>query len=101
MLDCLKPHPLGTTVSLYIQPRSSKNQIVGLHGESLKVKLTSPPVEGAANKSCCAYLAKLFGVSKSEIELVSGEKARQKIILLHGLQPSEVEDCLRAALADS
>jgi len=101
MLECLKLHPQGTVVCLYIQPRSSRNQIVGIHGESLKVKLTSPPVEGAANKCCCEYLAKLFKIPKSDVELIFGDKARQKRILLHGLQPQHVELIISAALRAS
>jgi hypothetical protein len=98
MLDCLKGHPQGTVVCLHVQPRSSRNQIVGLHGESLKIKLTSPPVEGAANKCCCEYLAKIFGIPKSEVSLVAGDKSRQKRILLQGLQPGEVESILSPLL---
>jgi len=101
MLDCLKLHPKGTVVSLYVQPRSSRNQIVGLHGDNLKVKLTSPPVEGAANKCCCDYLAKLFKLSKSEVELISGDKARQKRVLLRGLSPQLVESILNVAVSES
>ena len=94
MRACLSEHPAGTLVSLYVQPRSSKNQVVGLHGDSLKVKLTSPPVEGAANKCCCDYLAKLFRLAKSDVELVSGDKARQKRVLLRGLPLPLVEEVL-------
>ncbi|WP_020676026.1 DUF167 domain-containing protein [Geopsychrobacter electrodiphilus] len=101
MLDCLKAHAKGTVLSLHVQPRSSRNQIVGLHGERLKLKLTSPPVEGSANKCCCDYLAKLFKLSKSDIELISGDKARQKRILLHGLDPQSVAVILMAELSSS
>ncbi len=101
MLECLSLHPQGTILRLYIQPRSSRNQIVGLFGNSLKVKLTSPPIEGAANKCCCAYLSKIFKIPKSNIELVSGDKARQKRILLHGLQPQLVESILNQTLLGS
>ena len=101
MLDCLKPHPLGTLLSLHVQPRSSRNQIVGLFGDSLKVKLTSPPVDGAANKCCTEYLAKLLGLAKSQVQLVAGQKARQKRFLLCGLTPSDVEAIITSQLGDS
>jgi uncharacterized protein (TIGR00251 family) len=101
VLDCLSQHPQGTVVSLYVQPRSSRNRIVGLHGDSLKVKLTSPPVEGAANKCCREFLAKLFRLPKSDVELVAGDKARHKRFLLHGLHPQFVESILGAALSGS
>ncbi|MCF6179453.1 MAG: DUF167 domain-containing protein [Geopsychrobacter sp.] len=101
MIECLKEHPGGTIVSLHVQPRSSRNQIVGLHGDSLKIKLTSPPVEGAANKCCREYLAKLFKLPKSDVELLSGDKARQKRILLHGLDLPLVESVLKKKISGS
>lgn len=72
----------GVTVSLLIQPRASKNEIVGSQGESLKVRLTAPPVAGAANKMCTAFLAKCLGMSKSSLEIVSGRSSRHKQILI-------------------
>jgi len=83
---------------LQVQPRSSRNQLVGLRGELLKVKLSSPPVEGAANKSCCEFLAKLFGLPRSRVELIAGEKARQKRVLLRGLELVAAESVLRENL---
>lgn len=101
MMNCLKPHPQGTLLSLHVQPRSSRNQIVGLLGDSLKVKLTSPPVDGAANKCCVEYLAKLLGLAKSQVQLVAGDKARQKRFLLCGLNPPDVESIINAQLGES
>lgn len=72
----------GVTVSLLIQPRASKNEIVGLQGESMKVRLTAPPVAGAANKMCTAFLAKRLGISKASLEIVSGQSSRHKQILI-------------------
>ena len=69
-------------VSLQIQPRASKNEISGLLGDCLKVRLTAPPVEGAANKMCIEYLAKCLGVSKSSLEIVSGRSSRHKQVLI-------------------
>jgi hypothetical protein len=100
MHACLQPHARGTVISLHVQPGSSRNQIIGLLGDNLKLKLTSRPVEGAANKSCRAYLAKLFRLAKSDVELISGERARQKRILLHGLDPQAVAVILDRELPD-
>ena len=72
----------GLKFNLYVQPRSSRNQVVGLHGNALKVKIKAPPVEGAANKMCIAVLAKALNVPKSAIELVSGKTARTKRLLI-------------------
>ncbi len=68
----------GLKFNIYVQPRSSRNQVVGLHGDALKVKIKAPPVEGAANKMCIAVLAKTLNVSKSAIEIVSGQTSRTK-----------------------
>lgn len=98
MYPCLRETADGVVVQIQVQPRSSKNQLVGLQGDALKVKLTSPPVDGAANKACCAYLAKLFGVAKGAVELIAGDRSRQKRVLLKGLDAQTVETVLRAHL---
>ena len=68
----------GLKFNIHVQPRSSRNQVVGLYGDALKVKIKAPPVEGAANKMCIAVLAKALKVPKSAIEIVSGHTARTK-----------------------
>ena len=73
----------GLTFRILVQPRSSKNEIVGRHGDALKVKLTAPPVNGAANKACLAYLAKCLVLPKSSLEIVSGYSSRKKTIGVH------------------
>ena len=78
----LKETADGVTLTVFVQPRSSKNMIAGLHNDALKIKLTSPPVDGAANKMCVQYLAKCLKVPKSSIEIVSGHKSRTKQVLL-------------------
>jgi uncharacterized protein (TIGR00251 family) len=72
----------GIILKVFIQPRSSKNMIAGLHNHALKIKLTAPPVDGAANKMCIKYLAKWLKIPKSSIEIVSGHKNRTKLLLL-------------------
>ena len=88
----------GVIVSLQVLPRSSRNQIVGLQGDLLRVKLTSPPVEGAANKCCCEFFAKQLHLAKSQVELLSGDKSRQKKILLRDVALAQVNAFLAAHL---
>lgn len=88
---CLKEHPRGTLLSLKIQPRSSRNQVVGLQASALKIKLTAPPVDGAANRMCLEFIAKEFGLPRSAVVLVSGAKARQKTLLLENLAVAQVD----------
>ncbi|BCS96758.1 hypothetical protein DSLASN_23900 [Desulfoluna limicola] len=63
---------------IFVQPKSSKNMVAGIHGDALKVKITAPPVDGAANAMCIKFFSKLFGVPKSAIEIVSGQTGRNK-----------------------
>ncbi|MEI6306011.1 MAG: DUF167 family protein [Deltaproteobacteria bacterium] len=74
----------GIVISLHIQPRAAKNELCGRHGNSLKIRLTSPPVDGAANKLCREFLADTFSVSKSAVEIVSGETSRHKRVRVNG-----------------
>jgi uncharacterized protein (TIGR00251 family) len=72
----------GIILKVFIQPRSSKNMIAGQHGDTLKIKLTAPPVDDAANKMCIQYLAKCLKIPKSSIEIISGHTSRTKRLLL-------------------
>lgn len=69
-----------------VEPRSSKSGIAGLHGDALKVKLTSPPVEGKANKELVEILAKACGVKKSDVEIVSGTGSKNKLVRIAGIK---------------
>lgn len=68
----------GIVLTLHIQPRASKNEVCGVQDHALKIRLTSPPVDGAANKLCREFLAGLFKVPKSAVEIISGETSRHK-----------------------
>lgn len=98
MFSCLQETAAGVVLQVHVQPRSSRNQLVGLQGDLLKVKLCSPPVDGAANKHCCEYLANIFGIAKSRVELLAGEKARRKRLLLRGVTLATAENILQENL---
>jgi uncharacterized protein (TIGR00251 family) len=89
----IRENPQGILFKVYVKPRSSKNTIVGLHGDSLKVKVAAPPVDGAANKACLKFLARCLSVAPSSLEIVSGHHRRSKTILMKSKQapPSEAE----------
>jgi hypothetical protein len=74
----------GIIISLHIQPRASKNEICGVQDNALKVRLTSPPVDGAANRLCREFLSDIFDVPKSAVEIISGETSRHKRVCIHG-----------------
>ena len=70
--------PDGLVLRLYIQPKASRDSIIGLHGDELKVAITAPPVDGQANAHLIKYLAKQFRVAKSQVILEKGELGRHK-----------------------
>ena len=78
-------------VRIKVLPRSSVNQIMGREEGVFKVKLTAPPIEGKANKTLKEFLAKRLGLSKRDIEIISGERSRLKSILIHGLSHEVVD----------
>jgi uncharacterized protein (TIGR00251 family) len=75
-----KKYTTGITFEVHVQPRSSFNAIIGCHDQALKIKLTAPPVGGAANKQCIQLLAKVLGLPKSSLTIVSGQLSRRKKI---------------------
>jgi uncharacterized protein (TIGR00251 family) len=75
--------PNGIRFKVAVQPKSSRNLIVGRHGDALKIKLKAPPVDGAANKMLVQYLAKSLKVPKSAVEIVAGHTSRNKQVLVH------------------
>ena len=62
----------------HLQPNASRSEFAGLHGDALKIRIQAPPVEGKANTELVKFLAKAFGVSKRDIEIISGELNRHK-----------------------
>jgi len=78
------------TLSVRIQPRASRNEVAGLAGDQLKIKLTAPPVEGAANEACLAFLAKLLALAPSRLAIIQGERSRNKVVRITGLTQAEV-----------
>ncbi|NLI83169.1 MAG: YggU family protein [Deltaproteobacteria bacterium] len=81
----------GTLLDLHVQPRASRDEIAGLHGPFLKVRLKAPPAEGEANTACVKFIAHLLGVAKSEVEIVQGRSSRRKRLLVRGISPKDVQ----------
>jgi len=85
----------GVLLKVWVQPRASRNQISGLYGDCLKIKLTAPPVEGAANKECVTFLAKQLGVSRNSVRIESGQTGRKKIIRIEGTSKDRILSLLK------
>ncbi len=75
----------GVTLRLHIQPGAKKTEVVGLHGEALKIRLAAPPVDGKANACLLAFLADRLGVAKSAVKLLSGDSSRAKRVHVSGV----------------
>lgn len=82
MADFLSPCKEGVRIALFVQPKASKNEIQGLHGNALKIRIKAPPVDGAANEACIQFIAKKIKRPPSSLRLVSGHSSRQKQILV-------------------
>ena len=67
-----------------IQPRSSLDQVAGVQNRRLKIRITAPPVDGAANRHLIVFLAREFRVSTAKVELLSGLSSREKRLAVHG-----------------
>jgi len=84
----------GAAFAVHVVTWAKKSVVDGLVGDAIKVCLTTPPVEDKINDSLVAFLAEKLGVSQSQLEIVAGETAQNKIISVLGLSPSEVEELL-------
>ena len=89
-----------TSVSLFVhvQPKASRTRLAGLHGEALKLCITSPPVDGKANAAVIQFFAKLFKIPKAAVTLASGEANRDKRIILAGISMARAETVLQPLL---
>ena len=79
-------------LKVYLQPKASKNEVVGPYRDGIKVKVTAPPVEGKANETLIRLLAKEFGTSSSCIEIIKGLHSREKTLRISGPLPDKPLD---------
>ncbi|WP_261846983.1 DUF167 family protein YggU [Pectobacterium araliae] len=93
-MSAITRHGDALVIRLYIQPKASRDQIVGLHGDELKVAITAPPVDGQANAHLTKFLAKQFRVAKRLVVIEKGELGRHKQIRITHPQhiPADVAD---------
>ncbi len=86
----LKSHKHGVTIAIKVQPNAKETRIIGLHGDTLKVKIGSPAVDGKANQKLFDYLAHTLNVKAYQISLLSGERNREKVVLVEGISEIQV-----------
>ncbi len=75
----------GIRLRIYVRPRAGRDAILGIHGDALRIGVTSSPVEGAANRALKRFLASVLAISPSRVEIVSGRVSRHKTVKITGV----------------
>ena len=78
------------TVTVHVLPRSSREEVAGLFGDAVRVRLTAPPLDDRANEALVRFLAAALGVSRPRVELVSGRRGRRKLIRVAGMSRDDI-----------
>jgi uncharacterized protein (TIGR00251 family) len=86
----------STRLAVLVQPRAARTEVVGWHGDALKVRVAAPPVEGAANQELIRFLARRLRVPQSAVTVARGSSGRRKLIEVEGVTAAH----MRAALLD-
>ncbi len=90
----MRESPQGITLTIKAVPRAKRDEIVGIEGDALKVRLNAPPVEGRANEALIKFLAEKLGLKRGDIELVRGETARHKVVRIRGISAGRLKELL-------
>ncbi|MBU6408982.1 MAG: DUF167 domain-containing protein [Verrucomicrobia bacterium] len=88
--EFLHPCPEGSVLNVKVQPRASKNAIGKPVAAELKIHVTAPPVDSAANEALIELLAEAFDCARNRVEIIRGHQSRHKIVKLHGLAPEAI-----------
>ncbi len=91
----ISDHPLGATFQVRVQPRAARTAITGMIGDVVKLSLSAPPVEGKANVAVVEFLSEVFSVPRSAVQVVTGERSRNKVIRIAGRTAAELQQRLR------
>ncbi len=91
----LKESNGAVTFAVKVVPRAAKNQIAGGVGDVIKIRLNAPPVEGKANAALVEFLADLFAVRRAQIEIVTGDASRHKVVRVRGVTAKHIEGKLK------
>jgi len=95
----LRAVPDGVLLAVKVVPRAACDELVGVLGTELKIKLTAPPVDSAANQALVVFLAGALGCPKSSVRLVKGQTARRKTVHIHGMTLEGVANALKVPSA--
>jgi uncharacterized protein (TIGR00251 family) len=78
------PSPDTLTINVHIQPGAKRNEVLGLHGDALKIRITAPPVEGKANVALITFISEIFDVPVKQVRLLRGKSSRHKVVEIIG-----------------
>jgi len=92
--DFLSVHPEGVRLAIKLQPRASANEICAPLGGELKIKVTAPPVDAAANEALVKFLSEILACARNRVALIRGHTSRHKTVLLHGFKPEDIRQKL-------
>lgn len=81
-------------ITVKVQPRAKKTELAGKVGETYRLRLAAPPVDGKANQACVRFFADRLGVPQSAIRVAHGLTGRLKVVEIEGINPAEVERVL-------
>ena len=90
----VESRPGAVRFHVRVQPRASRNEIAGVLGDALKIRLQAPPVDGAANEALVTLLADELGVPRRGVRIVAGSTSRSKVVEVDGIAPSAVDRLL-------
>lgn len=79
------------TLKVHLVPRAARDEIVGLHGDAIKVKVKAPPVKGKANEALQSFIAEKLQIPPSRVEIIAGQLGREKLLRINGVSRVEVE----------
>lgn len=76
--------PRSVLLAVHVQPRAARTEVVGLHGDALKIRIKAPPVDGAANEELIRFVAEQLGIARADVELAAGGTGRAKRLRITG-----------------
>lgn len=90
----LQPVPGGVRLRVHAVPRAARSEVCGLQGDSLKVRVKAPPVDGKANAALCEFVADALGLPKRAVRVAAGETGREKTLFAAGADPERAAAAL-------
>ncbi len=90
----------GVVVTVHVQPSARRSEVVGMHGDAIKIKVSAPPVDGRANAAVEALVAELFGRRAADANLVAGAGNRRKQVLVRGIAVADATAAIARTLGE-